>query len=224
MAHACRQHGVQLMDGVFWVHHKRAQHLRKTIDKGVLGRIRRVTSSFTFCWDKIPKDNIRLNPALAGGALGDLGWYCVRITHFAFGDLPARVFASARYYNDVEMSLSATLWYADERMASFDCGFDTVMRQWFEIAGSKNSLVCDDFVLPVSTESSRYFMHDGSGKKRREFAIGPCTQEVAMVEDFAALIRSGKRDDRWVKESLTTQKVIDAIAASARKEVIVELS
>ncbi len=223
MVDACRQHRVQLMDGVFWVHHPRAIHLRKTLEKGLLGRPRRVTSAFTFCWEKMPLDNIRLKPELGGGSLGDLGWYCVRITHFAFGDLPERVFATARYVNKVDVSMSATLWYSDERMASFDCGFDTVMRQWFEIAGMKNSLVCDDFVLPNSTESARYFMHDGSGKKRKEFVIKNGVQEVSMVEDFAAIVKSGKLDPRWPAETLATQKVIDALAKSAKQEKIVEL-
>jgi predicted dehydrogenase len=223
MVDACRQHQVQLMDGVFWVHHPRAIHLRKTLEKGHLGRLRRVTSSFTFCWDTMPLDNIRLKPELGGGSLGDLGWYCVRITHFAFQDLPKRVFATARYINKVDVSLSATLWYSDERMASFDCGFDTVMRQWFEVAGMKNSLVCDDFVLPNSTESARYFMHDGSGKKRKEFVIKDGVQEVSMIEDFAAIVKSDKLDPRWPAESLATQKVIDALAKSAKQEKIIEL-
>jgi predicted dehydrogenase len=224
MVDACRQHCVQLMDGVFWVHHPRAVHLRKTLDKGVLGQIRRVTSAFTFHWDKMPTDNIRLKPDLGGGSLGDLGWYCIRITHFAFQDLPKRVFATARYFNKVDVNLSATLWYGDERMASFDCGFDTVMRQWFEIAGTKNSLVCDDFVLPNSTESARYFMHDGTAKKRRDFTVRNGVQEVSMVEDFAQIIRSGKLDPRWPAETLATQKVVDALTRSARTESIVELA
>jgi predicted dehydrogenase len=223
MVHACQQHRVQLMDGVFWVHHPRALHLRKTLDKELIGQVRRVTSSFTFHWDEMPLDNIRLKPELGGGSLGDLGWYCIRITHFAFGDLPQRVFASARYVNKVDVNLSAMMWYADERMASFDCGFDTVMRQWFEIAGTKSSLVCDDFVLPNSTESARYFMHDGSGKKRKEFTIKNGIQEVSMIEDFAQIIQSGQLDPRWPAETLATQTVIDALARSARQEKIVEL-
>lgn len=224
MADACRQHGVQLMDGVFWVHHLRAHKLRKTIDSGILGRVRRVTSAFTFCWEKFPKDNIRLNPKLGGGSLGDLGWYCARITRFAFGGMPKRVFATARYFNKVDVNISGILWYDGERMASFDAGFDTVMRQWFEIAGMKNSLVCDDFVLPDSREKARFFMHDGSGKKRKETLAPICVQEQLMVEDFAAIVQSGKLDPHWPTESLATQRMVDALAESARTEKIVELA
>jgi predicted dehydrogenase len=225
MVHACKQHSVQLMDGVFWVHHPRANHLRKSLDKELIGRVRRVTSSFTFTfdWDETPVSNIRLKPDLGGGSLGDLGWYCIRITHFAFGDLPERVFATARYHNKVDINLSAMLWYSNERMASFDCGFDTVMRQWFEIAGTKSSLVCDDFVLPNSTETARYFMHDGSGKKRKEFTIADGIQEVSMVEDFARIVQSGKLDPRWPAETLATQTVVDALARSAKQGKIIEL-
>ena len=47
MADACRQHKVQLMDGVMWVHHVRTPRMKQVIDDGTLGRLRRVTAAFT---------------------------------------------------------------------------------------------------------------------------------------------------------------------------------
>ena len=75
MAAACRQHGVQLMDGVMWVHHPRAAAMKKQLVAGAIGELRRVTSAFTFRFDEIPDYDIRLDPDTAGGSLGDLGWY-----------------------------------------------------------------------------------------------------------------------------------------------------
>jgi hypothetical protein len=66
-------------------------------------------------------------------------------------------------------------------------------------------------------------MHDGSGKKRKEFVIKNGVQEVSMIEDFAAIVKSGKLDLRWPAETLATQKVIDALSKSAKQEKIVEL-
>ena len=110
MAEVCRQNGVQLMDGVMWAHHARTAAMKRHLTDGSLGKLRRVTSSFTFNWDTIPEDNIRLSRELAGGALGDLGWYCVGAILWAFDDLPTRVFAAGRYHRDVEMNLSGLLW------------------------------------------------------------------------------------------------------------------
>lgn len=223
MADACRHHGVQLMDGVMWVHHARAAHFKKQIDKGALGTLRRATSAFTFLLDKIPKVDIRLSKELAGGSLGDLGWYCVRLANFALGDLPREVYATARWYKGVDMNLSAVLWYDKDRMSSFDCGFDTVMRQWFEIAGTKGSMVCDDFVLPHSTAEARYFVHGAEGKKRKAFVVRDCDQVVAMIEDFTRAVQSGTLNAAWPRESLETMRVLEAVAKSAKTESRVEL-
>ena len=113
MADACRAHGVQLMDGVMWVHHPRADQMKRVLDDGSLGRVRRATSAFTFCFDEIPEYDIRLDPRMGGGSLGDLGWYCCRAALWAFGTLPQRVFATARYFRGVDMNLTAVLWYDD---------------------------------------------------------------------------------------------------------------
>ena len=76
MVDACRANGVQLMDGVMWVHHDRTRLMEQIIQSGDLGELRRVTSAFTFHWDQFPTDNIRVSRELAGGSLGDLLYPC----------------------------------------------------------------------------------------------------------------------------------------------------
>jgi predicted dehydrogenase len=215
MADACRAHNVQLMDGVMWVHHERTRGMERVLQSGALGRLRRVTSAFSFDARDFRPDNIRFQRELGGGALADLGWYCVRATLWALGALPERVFAAARYRNEVDHNFSATLWFADDRMASFDCGFDTAMRKWLEVAGSDGSLVCDDFVLPWDPLQARFWVHGSHGKASQETFPG-CIQEVRMVEQFCRAIRSGTLETHWVDEALATQAVCDALDRSAR--------
>jgi len=220
MVEVCRKAGVQLMDGVMWVHHDRSDRMKQDLSR--LGKLRRVTASFSFCWDVIPEKNIRLDPALAGGCLGDLGYYCARAIWWAYGELPSKVYATARYVNDVEMNLSAMLWFSDERMASFDCGFDTQMRQWLEVAGTRGSLVCDDFVLPWSESKARWWLHDGTGRGE-ERSVPDCVQEVRMIEHFSELVRTGVLEARWPNETVTTMRICDALAQSARQNMPIDL-
>jgi predicted dehydrogenase len=222
MAETCQRRGVQLMDGVMWKHHARAAAMRAHIERGELGRLRRVTSAFTFNWDPIPEDNIRLQRRLAGGSLGDLGWYCVGASLWAFGDMPTRVWATARYYRDVDINLSGVLWFENERVASFDCGFDTLLRKWFEIAGTEGSLVCDDFTGPHDPERPRYWLHDAAGAGSEQVVVDDL-QEVRMIECFSRLARSGEVDSRWVDEALRVQRVCDALDESARRGEAVAL-
>ena len=220
MAAACRSHDVQLMDGVMWVHHERTFAMKQILDDGTLGRMRRVTAAFTFNWDIIPEENIRLQKEFACGCLGDLGYYCIRAILWAFGDLPVQVFASARYYRDVDFNLSGTLWFRDERMASFDCGFDIVNRRWFEIAGTQASLICDDFVVPWSDASSRFWVHGVQGKIA-EHKIEPCIQEVRLIERFSEWVQSGQLNHNLLTDAVNTMHICDALHKSARQGKIV---
>ena len=222
MAAACRENNVQLMDGVMWVHHPRAVEMLKPIQDGTLGNLRRVTSAFTINGDDIPVGNFRFQRELGGGSMLDLGWYCVRATLWAFGELPKRVFGTARYDNDVDRNFSAILCYDDERMATFDSGFDVGMRKWVEVAGTKASLVCDDFTKPWDESRPRFWIHDVSGKNTEHTTKAPI-QEVCMIEDLCGVIRTGSLENRWPQEAINTQRVCDALDRSARSDRWVEV-
>ena len=205
-----------------WVHHDRTPAMLRAIRDGRLGELRRVTSAFCFNGKEMHADNIRLVRELGGGALGDLGWYCTRATLWAFDDLPQRVYATGQYERDVDINLSAILWFSGDRMASFDCGFDMQMRKWFEVAGTGGSLVCDDFVIPNSEQETRFWVHAGELESAKQ-TVGPCVQEVRMIEQFSAAVHSRRLEPAWPEEALATQRVIDALDQSARTGRVVEV-
>lgn len=221
MAAACREHNVQLMDGVMWVHHPRAEEMLRPIHDGTLGDLRRVTSAFSFNRE-FPPNDLRMQREMGGGALMDLGWYCVRATLWAFGGLPTQVAATGRYVNAVDVNFTATMWFDGQRMASFDCGFDTGMRRWFEVAGTEASLVCDDFTKPWDAAKPRFWLHD-TGGKMSEHVSPPPIQEVCMIEDFCRIVQSGQLEDRWPAEAIATQRVVDALDMAARSGRRIEL-
>jgi len=219
---ACRAHGVQYMDGTMWSHHPRTKQMKAVLDSGVLGPLRRITSAFTVNIPDTPKQ-IRFKPELGGGALYDLGWYCVRASLWAFGDLPERVFASGEYHRGVDMNVSALMRFSEQRMASFDCGFDMALRKWFEVAGIEGSLVCDDFLAPRDVEHPRFWTHGANGESTTHESDG-VIQQVAMVEQLCEIVVHGSLDNRWFDESMATQKVVDALLKSLKlgQEVSVE--
>ena len=245
MATACRENAVQLMDGTMWVHHPRAADMLGPIRDGTLGEPRRITSGFGFLIETYLRDNpshmardaesgqvtpddalaneLRLQRAMGGGALLDLGWYCIRATLWAFGGMPQRVFGTARYRNDVDLSFSALMWYDNERMASFDCGFDISRRKWFEVVGTDASLVCDDFVNPWDSARPRFLLHDepGAGKER---VSAPLIQEQCMIDAFCRIVRTGELDPFWPSISIANQRLCDLLDQSARSGKIVEVA
>ena len=221
MADACRQNGVQLMDGVMWVHHKRTAVMKQKLKDGTLGKLRRVTAAFTFNWDTIPVGNIRAMKKFAGGSLGDLGYYCIRAILWAFEQMPTQVFATARYKVGVDFNLAGILWFDDERIATLDCGFDTGLRKWFEVAGTRASIVCDDFTVPTSEDTARFWVHGPDGNEQN--TVEGCIQEIKMIECFSRIVRSGNLEAEWSDVAVDTMRICDALLASHRRKEIVKL-
>ena len=97
MIEACTDAGVQFMDGVMFMHHARFDAVRKHLpDLGDLPTF--LDSAFTFRADpSFFESNIRGNTALEPlGAVGDLGWYCVRMALVVMEAMP--VIVRARHH------------------------------------------------------------------------------------------------------------------------------
>ncbi len=222
MAAACRQHNVHLLDGTMWVHTPRAAKMRVALDTGLLGELRRVTSAFTFRPDAWTANEFRLTDPAGGGSLLDLGWYCVGATLWAFGDLPEAVSAHAVFRNGIDLTFDARLHFPGDRAATFDCGFETAMRKWLEIAGEQGSLVCDDFTRPWFPDKARFWLHEQFGKAA-EHRSDPFIQEDHLVAAFCRLVRAGSLDHPWTIFALNVQRICDALFTSARQGTTVEV-
>jgi predicted dehydrogenase len=83
---------------------------------------------------------VRLDPELGGGALMDIGCYCVSGPRLLAGE-PER--ASAHQVlgpTGVDLRLAGTLVFPGEVVAQLDCAFDRPLRQALEVFGSEGSL------------------------------------------------------------------------------------
>ncbi len=222
MIDVCQQHGVVLLDGVMWYHTPRATAMKRYVDSGQLGDIRQMTAVFTFRWDLMPMDNLRMHRNMGGGALLDLGWYCAGAALWLLNEMPRQVFARAQWQNDVDVRMNAFLWFDNGKVTTIECGFDTVRRRWFEIAGTQQNLVCDDFTRPWKPEKPRFWTHDNDGNAT-EHLLRHKAQEEHMIEAFCELIRSGNVNHPWLELARKTQTVCDALDRSARSQAVVDV-
>lgn len=243
MLDACRQHNVQYMDGVMYMHSQRMPLVRTLVDSGKIGEMRRLASQFSFNGGAdFERHNIRSNSSLEPhGCLGDLGWYCIRFFYWLMGgQLPVEVRARDLYSLQGEGSpesvpgeFSAELLYANGISATFYNSFRTQHQQWVHISGTEGYLRLDDFVLPYrGAELAAYvgrdhFMIDNctfhmenhlERYSVREYDAGENTaQEVRMIRAFADQVLSGTLNDQWPTWTLHTQQILDACFASAKQ-------
>ena len=219
MIEAAVRHEIVLLDAVMWYHTARAEVMRKIVLSGELGEVRQVTSAFTFPGNALADDNLRFSASLGGGSLLDVGWYCIGMSLWMLKQMPDRVFATARWQNEIDLRMNGILWFPHNQMASFESGFDTIRRRWMEVAGTNAALVCDDFTKPWNAEKPRFWMHNADGTSDQNIVTHP-PLERCLVDAFCQLVGSGNVHHDWLTLSLQTQQVCDALLKSARSGVV----
>ena len=133
MLAVCADAGVQFIDGTMFSHHMRLQSMLAQLRSPSFGAAHQIVSGFSFCGDEnFLATNIRMDPALEpSGALGDLGWYNIRLTQHVFGldQLPEEVVCHATFSaSGVPVAATTKILYSGGRSSFFDCSFTTAFR------------------------------------------------------------------------------------------------
>lgn len=244
MVSACLDNRVQFMDGVMFMHSARLPEVRRVLDDGpTIGKIRRICTQFTF---RAPEEffgsNIRSTSQLEPhGALGDLGWYLIRIAIWAMnGKMPNEVTARFLHVQEdpaggeaVPIDVDFTLYFDDGVSASCYASFLAENQQFVHISGTHGQLEMPDFVLPYyGCESAFYVRKDVFHVSGSQFNMEPHTHRIAVSEysnnnvnaqetnlfrNFSNLVLQGTLDDFWPTLALKTQIVLDACMESGRQ-------
>jgi predicted dehydrogenase len=215
----CKERNVRLMDGFMWPHHPRTAELRTMIDAKVLGGLKRYTGVFTF---PLPLDqpNVRLSPHMAGGSVMDVGCYPVYGARWAFQAEPIRVFATASWFQGVDVIMNGVMEFSGGRVASFDCGFTMPLRMHIELVCDHGTIAVPRMWIPE--EEASYIVHREDGVETRHTVPGS-DQIVCMLENFSEAVRSGRDATPNPSEAVKNMVVLDALRKSAREGVVVSL-
>ncbi|KAA8537988.1 hypothetical protein F0562_027432 [Nyssa sinensis] len=236
---ACESNGVQFMDATMWMHHPRTAKMREFLsDSQRFGQLKSVHSCFTFCADPdFLKNDIRVKPDLdALGALGDIGWYCIRsILWVADFELPESVVAlRGPVFNEagVILSCGSSLHWEDGKVATFHCSFLSNLTMDVTAVGTKGTLHLHDFVIPFEESKASFSVATESGFTELVTGWAPLPsehtvmtdlpQDALMVREFSRLVggikKSGlKPEKKWANLSRKTQLVLNAVKASIDK-------
>jgi predicted dehydrogenase len=115
---------------------------KELVDDGAIGELRLIRSAFSY--PLYDPENIRLRPALEGGALMDVGCYCVSGSRL-FGGEPERVYGEAWFGpSGTDWVFGGMLRFPGDVIALFDCATALPERDELEVIGSEGSLFLDD--------------------------------------------------------------------------------
>jgi xylose dehydrogenase (NAD/NADP) len=134
--------GRLVSEAFMYRHNPQTARLRELVAGGAIGELRLVRS--TFGYSLYDAGNIRLRTDVEGGALMDVGCYCVSGSRLLAGE-PESVYGSAwTGPSGTDWVFAATLRFAGDVLAQFDCGTALPERDELEAVGSEGSLFLDD--------------------------------------------------------------------------------
>jgi predicted dehydrogenase len=220
MIEACRAAGVKLMCA-YRLHFEKANlQALAAVRAGRLGEPRLFSSCFA---QDVEKGNLRLREG-EGGALYDIGIYCLNAARTLFGSEPEEVVArhvhgSDERFREVPEATSVLLRFPGDRLASFTCSFGAAALDWYQVVGTEGSLrvepafgIADDLVLHLtrdeSTRSTKFPARD---------------QFAPELLAFSDCILRGQEPEPSGEEGLADVRVLEAIERSARLARPVEL-
>jgi predicted dehydrogenase len=222
MIESCRAAGVRLM--IAYRLHFDEAHLDSIaiVRGGQLGVPRIFSSLLT---QQVKRGNIRTRRDLAGGALYDLGIYPINSARHLFGAEPISAVATSlagdERFDDVDATTSATLTFADDRIAQFTVSLAASAVSSYRLLGERGNLCLEpayaydkplEHVLTIGDNSvERRYLH------KDQFAAQLSAFSRAIRDKGDVIIPTGE-------EGLADVRVVRALLESQASGRQVELA
>lgn len=216
----CDERGVTLMEGFMYRFHPQTRRVLELVDRS-LGRLTSFRSSFKYPLRGRP-DDIRLDPALHGGSLMDVGCYPINAARMFLGepDAVTGVLHDARGAG-VDTSMTALLEYASGLCATVESSFDTQMDQYYRIEAENGWIETHTaFDIDSAEEATIEYVIDG---RRGTEQFDPIDQYEREIEHFARCVAENSTPETDARDAGKNMAVLDAIVRSAESNERIEL-
>ena len=122
MFDAARTAGRVVMEAFMYRCHPQTDAVLEAVRGGAIGDLKLIRTSFCFRTTKVA-ENIRFRPDLAGGALMDVGCYCLSFSRLIAGAEPTFAEATGRLHpSGVDELCAGVLRFPNDLAATFACG------------------------------------------------------------------------------------------------------
>jgi D-xylose 1-dehydrogenase (NADP+, D-xylono-1,5-lactone-forming) len=200
--------GRMLMEAFMYRHSPQTARLVGLVESGAIGELRLVRAAFSY--SLYDEANIRLHPELEGGALMDVGCYCVSGARLLAGE-PESAFGQARIgESGTDWVFTGLLRFPGDVLATFDCGTALPDRDELEAIGSEGSLFLDD---PWHSRTPVIEVRREDGVERIE--LEPVDSYRLELENLSDAIRGEAEPLLGRKDALGQARVLEALYASS---------
>jgi D-xylose 1-dehydrogenase (NADP+, D-xylono-1,5-lactone-forming) len=208
--------GRLLTEAFMYRHSPQTARVKELVESGAIGRLRLVRSAFSFSLGDA--ENVRLAADLDGGALMDVGCYCVSGSRLLAGE-PETVYGEqVAGAGGVDLLFTGAMRFPGDVLAQFDCGFVLPGRDELEVVGDEGSLFLDD---PWHARTPVIELRREDGVE--EVVLEPVDSYRLELENLSAAIE-GRAEPLLGREDAVGQaRAIEALYRSAKTRAPVAL-
>jgi predicted dehydrogenase len=207
------------MEAFHWRYHPYVGQIREVLDSGVLGRLVRVEAAFNLSESVIPRDDIRWELVVGGGATMDLGCYPIQWVRFAVGAEPEVVSAVAECpVAGVDGMLRAELRWASGVTGSIESSMIAEPDQhaaWLRVTGEQGTMLAGN---PLAPQNGGAVITVDAESGRRTIEADRSTTYFHQLVAFRDAVESGASFPTTIAEGVRNMAVIDACYRAAGLE------
>jgi predicted dehydrogenase len=219
MAATADRNHLLLMEAFMYRFHPRSREIKQLLSEGRIGEPRLVRSAFCFHMAEemlASGDNVRLRPDTGGGALLDVGCYCVSVARWMMGAEPTQVQAQAIYHDTgVDVHFVGTLQFPGAGLATLEASFVSALQQTFSVVGAAGAIdLPHDAFIPWQHDAE-YYQRGRDQETGNRIVVPGADEYQLMVKHFNEAVLEKSKLDFQVEDSIANMKVLDALATAA---------
>jgi D-xylose 1-dehydrogenase (NADP+, D-xylono-1,5-lactone-forming) len=209
---AARKYGRVVAEAFMYRHHPQTLKVQELVRSGSLGKVKLIRGSFSFMLTR--EGDVRLDPAMGGGSIWDVGCYPISYARSVLGENPLEVFGQqVRGQTGIDDTFVGQMRFANDVLMQFDSSFVVPFHSFMEIIGSEGTLNIPNPFKPGADEKI-YLSRDGKTETIK--VKGPELLYIGEVEDMADAILLGKEPRISLADSRANVNVIRSLLESAQ--------
>ncbi len=210
--------GMRIEEAFMVRNHPQWQAARKWLTEGRIGALQAIQACF--CYRNMNPDDIRNKADVGGGALYDIGSYCITAARYLFDDEPRRAMALIDRDPDFGTDrLTSAILDFPAGPASFVCGTQTARFQTVQALGTEGWFRLEFPFIMEPENPTRVVFGDGAfpGPQVAETeTFEPVNQYTLQGDNFSRLLRAGEPAPFPLETAIANMRVIDALFRSGQ--------
>lgn len=204
----------KIMEAFMYRFHPQWQLALQLVKEEAIGSLQTIHSFFSF-YNTDPA-NIRNQKEMGGGAMMDIGCYCLSLSRFLFGKMPVSIIGKvdwdAAWGTD---RISSGIMDFGNGTSTFTCSTQLIPYQRVQIIGAKGRIEIEIPFNAPPDKPTKLWLHTEEGTKETVF---PITDQYTLEADaFAQSVLNNTAVPTPLEDAIENMQLIEAFFKSAEE-------